>query len=47
MKTPKLLFFFHVMSLLFFRVLNDNEVREVGRNAIGFGNDLPPEGLIM
>jgi len=37
----------HVMSPVYFRVLNDNEVGEVERDAIGFGDDLPPEGLIM
>ena len=36
-----------VVLTLFFRVLNDNEVGEIERDAIGFGDDLPPEGLIM
>ena len=36
-----------VVLTLYFRVLNDNEVGEIERDAIGFGNDLPPEGLIM
>ena len=32
---------------LYFRVLNDNKVDEIQKDAIGFGDDLPPEGLIM
>ena len=36
-----------VVLTLYFRVLNDNQVGQIERDAIGFGYDLPPDGLIM